>query len=92
MVYRDELTAGQLAYLASPTGRQIMRRAADEAGFVLEERAEGFLLVDPDAVSTDTKFPDDSSTACVIRGKMVVTHSSSVRSRSSGPNAPQSRR
>lgn len=65
VVYRDDLTDSQAAYLISPTGRQIMRRAAEEAGFVLEERAEGFLLVDPEAVATDTKFPDDSSTAKV---------------------------
>ncbi|MEV0388930.1 TIGR02678 family protein [Nonomuraea sp. NPDC050643] len=65
VVYRDDLTPAQLAYAASLTGRQILRRAAEEAGFVLEERAEGFLLVDPDATATDTKFPDDSSHAKV---------------------------
>ncbi|TMS00555.1 TIGR02678 family protein [Nonomuraea basaltis] len=65
VVYRDELTPAQSAYAASLTGRQIIRRAAEEAGFVLEERAEGFLLVDGDATATDTKFPDDSSHAKV---------------------------
>ncbi|SEG96958.1 TIGR02678 family protein [Nonomuraea solani] len=65
VVYRDELTPAQLAYAASLTGRQILRRAAEEAGFVLEDRAEGFLLVDPDATATDTKFPDDGSHAKV---------------------------
>ncbi|MFC4120730.1 TIGR02678 family protein [Nonomuraea zeae] len=65
VVYRDELTPEQSAYAASLTGRQIIRRAAEEAGFVLEERAEGFLLIDTDATATDTKFPDDSSHAKV---------------------------
>jgi uncharacterized protein (TIGR02678 family) len=65
VVYRDELAPAESAYAASLTGRQIIRRAAEEAGFVLEERAEGFLLVDTDATATDTKFPDDSSHAKV---------------------------
>jgi uncharacterized protein (TIGR02678 family) len=65
VVYRDELTPAQSAYAASLTGRQIIRRAAEEAGFVLEERAEGFLLVDPDATATDTTFPGDGSHAKV---------------------------
>ncbi|MEV0260045.1 TIGR02678 family protein [Streptomyces sp. NPDC050617] len=65
VVYRDDLTEAQLGYLASPTGRQIMRRAAEQAGCVLEERAEGWLLADPDGIATDGKFPDDSSHAKV---------------------------
>ncbi len=65
VVYRDELSDDELAYLTSPTGRQILRRAAEQAGLVLEERAEGFLLVDPDGIATDSRFPDDSGTARV---------------------------
>ncbi|MGW2156231.1 TIGR02678 family protein [Nonomuraea sp. NPDC001699] len=65
VVYRDELTPAQAAYAASPTGRRMIRRAAEEAGFVLEERAEGFLLVDTEATATDTRFPDDGSHAKV---------------------------
>ncbi|MEO3867952.1 TIGR02678 family protein [Nonomuraea sp. B12E4] len=65
VVYRDELTPAQAAYAASLTGRQIIRRAAEEAGFVLEERAEGFLLIDAEATATDTRFPDDGSHAKV---------------------------
>ncbi|HSV67999.1 MAG TPA: TIGR02678 family protein [Mycobacteriales bacterium] len=65
VVYREDLTEAQLGYLTSPTGRQIMRRAVEQAGFVLEERAEGFLLVDAEALATDTKFPDDASNAKV---------------------------
>ena len=65
VVYYDELSADERAYLTSPTGRQLARRAAEQAGFVLEERAEGVLLVDVDGVATDTRFPDDASTAKV---------------------------
>lgn len=65
VVYRYELTEAQRVYLASPTGRQLMRQAAERAGFVLEERSEGYLLVDVDAIATDRKFPDGSGTASV---------------------------
>jgi uncharacterized protein (TIGR02678 family) len=61
VVYRDELTEAQLGYLASPTGRRLIRQAAEQAGFILEERAEGYLLVDPDGLATDQRFPDDAS-------------------------------
>ncbi|MFE3826331.1 TIGR02678 family protein [Streptomyces sp. NPDC059092] len=65
VLYRADLTEDELAYVTSLTGRQILRRSVEQAGFVLEERAEGFLLVDPDAVATDVRFPDDTSTARV---------------------------
>lgn len=63
VVHRDEMSPAELEYIGSPTGRQILRRSVAQAGFLLEERAEGFLLIDPDAIATDTKFPDDSSNA-----------------------------
>jgi uncharacterized protein (TIGR02678 family) len=63
VVHRDDLTEAELAYATSPTGRQLLRRAAEEAGMVLEERAEGWLLVDPDGIATDARFPDDGSHA-----------------------------
>jgi uncharacterized protein (TIGR02678 family) len=65
VVYRDDLTEAQLAYLASPTGRKLLRDAAQHAGFEVEERAEGYLLVDVDGLATDSRFPDDSGTAKV---------------------------
>lgn len=61
VVYRSDLTEPQHDYLTSLTGRQIMRKAAVQAGFVLEEREEGYLLVDPDAIATDSTFPDGGS-------------------------------
>ncbi|HEY4008199.1 MAG TPA: TIGR02678 family protein [Pseudonocardia sp.] len=65
VVHFDELTEDERGYLASPTGRQLLRRAAEQGGFGLEERAEGVMLVDPEALATDTRFPDDSSNAKV---------------------------
>jgi uncharacterized protein (TIGR02678 family) len=65
VLYTDDLTDEERAYLDSPTGRQLLRRAAEEGGFVLEERAEGVLLVDPDGIATDSRFPDDGSNAQV---------------------------
>jgi uncharacterized protein (TIGR02678 family) len=65
VVYREDLSAAELTYLSSPTGRQLLRRAAEQGGFLLEERAEGVLFVDPDGFATDSKFPDDSSNAKV---------------------------
>jgi len=38
-------------------GRAWLRQRAVEAGFELEERAEGVLAVDPEAVATDLQFP-----------------------------------
>ncbi|QKW34464.1 TIGR02678 family protein [Actinomadura sp. NAK00032] len=65
VVYRADLSPAEIAYAGSLTGRQILRRAAEEAGLELEERAEGYLLVDTDAIATDSKFPDDGSHAKV---------------------------
>ena len=65
VLYLDDLSADERAYLASPTGRQLVRRAAEQGGFVVEERAEGALFVDVDAVATDGRFPDDASNAKV---------------------------
>jgi uncharacterized protein (TIGR02678 family) len=65
VLYFDDLTKDERAYLASPTGRQLLRRAAEQAGFVLEERAEGVLLVDVDGIATDFRFPDDAGNAKV---------------------------
>jgi uncharacterized protein (TIGR02678 family) len=65
VVHLDDLTDDERSYLASPTGRRLMRGAADQGGFELEERAEGVLLVDVDGIATDSRFPDDSATAKV---------------------------
>jgi uncharacterized protein (TIGR02678 family) len=65
VLYFDDLSTDERAYLTSPTGRRLLRRAAEQGGFTLEERAEGVLLVDVDGIATDTRFPDDAGTAKV---------------------------
>ncbi|MFE3263600.1 TIGR02678 family protein [Streptomyces sp. NPDC059215] len=65
VLYRSDLAEDELAYVSSLTGRQILRRSVEQAGFLLEERSEGYLLVDPDGLATDVRFPDDTSTARV---------------------------
>jgi uncharacterized protein (TIGR02678 family) len=63
VVYYDELSEAQRAYLGTLTGRRVVRQAAQEAGFVLEERAEGMLLVDHDGIATDDRFPEERNHA-----------------------------
>lgn len=65
VLYLADLTTEERAYLASPTCRQLLRRAADQGGFDLEERAEGVLFIDTESLATDSRFPDDASTAKV---------------------------
>lgn len=74
VVYRERLPDDQRAYLESITGRRLMRQAAQVAGFMLEERAEGWLLVDPDRWSTDEAFPaDGASSVAALRLLAVLT-------------------
>jgi uncharacterized protein (TIGR02678 family) len=65
VVYLDDLSAEQRAYITSPTGRRLLREAADQGGFILEDRADGMMFIDADAIATDSRFPDDASTAKV---------------------------
>ncbi len=72
VVHRDDLTVAQQSYLASLTGMRIVREAAELAGFALEERAEGYLLVNPDRSSGPDVFPGDGAASAV--GLHVLTH------------------
>jgi uncharacterized protein (TIGR02678 family) len=78
VVYRKDLTEAQLGYLVSPTGRRIVHQGIAQAGFLLEERAEGLLLVDTDGIATDLKFPDDSGhakvAALVLLDRLTAEH------------------
>lgn len=65
VVHREDLTAAQQAYLASPTGMRIVREAAESAGFALEERAQGYLVVDPDRPTGPGTFPGDGAASAV---------------------------
>jgi len=72
VVYRVDLSAAQQDYLASPTGRRILHQAVEQAGFELEERAEGFLLVDPDAIATDSRFPAESASTAKTSALLLL--------------------
>ncbi|WP_435888485.1 DUF2398 family protein [Streptomyces niveus] len=65
VLHRADLAEDELAHVSSLTGRQILRRSVEQADFLLKGRAEGFLLVDPDGIAIDIRFPDDTSTARV---------------------------
>lgn len=57
VVHVDELTHVERDYLTSIGGRRWLRDRVAEAGFELEERAEGLMAVDPDGIATDRHFP-----------------------------------
>lgn len=57
VVYLDDLPAAERDYLASISGRRWLRDRVAQAGFELEERAEGLLAVDPEGIATDARFP-----------------------------------
>ncbi|MGA6165298.1 TIGR02678 family protein [Amycolatopsis magusensis] len=75
VVYFDDLSDDEQAYLNSPTGRRLLRQAAELGGFLLEERAEGVLLIDVDSVATDSRFPDDVANAKVAALLLLDTMS-----------------
>jgi uncharacterized protein (TIGR02678 family) len=54
VTYLDDLSDTERGYLASLSGRRWLRDRAAQAGFELEERAEGLLA---DAIATDIRFP-----------------------------------
>lgn len=72
VVYREDLSPAQRDYLSSPTGRRILRQAVDQAGFDLEERAEGYLLVDPDGIATDTRFPAETASTAKTAALLLL--------------------
>jgi uncharacterized protein (TIGR02678 family) len=65
VLYKEDLTANQLAFLGSPAGRKVVQTGITLAGCTLEERKEGYVVVDTDAIATDTRFPDDDNNAKV---------------------------
>jgi uncharacterized protein (TIGR02678 family) len=65
VLYMEDLSDEERAYITSPTGRRLLREAADQGGFILEDRADGIMFIDADAIATDNRFPDDASTAKV---------------------------
>jgi uncharacterized protein (TIGR02678 family) len=65
VLYLNDLSAEERAYITSPTGRRLLREAAEQGGFILEDRTDGMMFIDADGIATDGRFPDDASTAKV---------------------------
>lgn len=57
VLYHDELSEVERSYAASISGRRWLRERLEAGGFELEERSEGLVAVDPDAIATDLRFP-----------------------------------
>jgi uncharacterized protein (TIGR02678 family) len=77
VVHLDELADGQRDYLTSQAGRQWLRTRVADAGLVLEERAEGWAAIDPDALATDRVFPapgDNAKQAALLLLDRLVEH------------------
>ncbi len=53
----EDLSPAEQDYLTHPSGRRWLRERVAEAGFELEERAEGVIAIDADAIATDLQFP-----------------------------------
>src|SRR5262249_9148499 len=60
VVSYDGLAPDELAYLRSQRG-QIVGRIADVTGLVVEVRAEGIAMVDPDDELTDVRMPAEGT-------------------------------
>jgi uncharacterized protein (TIGR02678 family) len=60
VVYMEDLTPDQLAYLASQRPF-LVRRICDATGWVAETRAEGLLLLDPTGDATDLRMPEEGT-------------------------------
>lgn len=83
VVYNEELSGIEIDYASSPSGKRWLRQRAREAGFELEERAEGMLAVDTDAVATDIRFPAPAGNAhqlaLLLADRLVDTPASGTR-------------
>lgn len=63
VTYLEDLSPAERDYLATSAGRRWLRDKVAEAGFELEERAEGLLAVDPEGIATDRHFPAPAGNA-----------------------------
>jgi uncharacterized protein (TIGR02678 family) len=83
VVYYEDLSPAEVDYAASLSGRRWLRQRVQEAGMELEERAEGMLAVDPDGISTDTRFPAPAGNAhqlaLLLADRLIETTASGQR-------------
>lgn len=76
VVYYDDLSPGEREWLRHSL-RFVHDLVTDDVGALVERRAEGLLLVDPDRVLTDETFPDGRSTvkhAALLLAELLTTH------------------
>jgi uncharacterized protein (TIGR02678 family) len=80
VVYYDDLSADELAYLRSQRG-QIVGRITDLTGLVAEIRAEGIAMVDPDDELTDARMPAEGTQSHLTLklAEFVASRSDGVR-------------
>lgn len=82
-LYLDELGTAERDYAASSSGRRWLRDRAADAGLELEEREEGIVAVDPDAIATDSRFPaplgNAHQLALLLADRLVSTGPGSKR-------------
>ena len=76
VLYLDSLSTAERAYLQQAIGG--IANWAAEAGLVLERRAEGWALIDPDDIATDMRFPEGNDlvkfAALLLLGALQPEH------------------
>lgn len=70
VLYYDQLTTAEREFLTSITGWAIKRLS--DAGFEVERRAEGWLLVDPECIATDVTFPAGETGSNVKQAALLL--------------------
>jgi uncharacterized protein (TIGR02678 family) len=75
MLYYDELSDAERAYISSQRGF-LVRRLADATGTVAEVRAEGLALLDPTGEATDLTMPEEGTDghATLLLAKHLAEH------------------
>jgi uncharacterized protein (TIGR02678 family) len=75
VLYYDELSEPERAYLSSQRGF-LVRRLADATGMVAEVRAEGLALLDPTGEATDLAMPEEGTDghATLLLAKHLAEH------------------
>jgi uncharacterized protein (TIGR02678 family) len=61
VVYLTDLSAAEIDYARSLTGRANLAKAAELAGMVYEERRDGLMWIDTDKIATDLSFPESGT-------------------------------
>lgn len=62
----DELTEAERRYVDHPSGRRWLRQQMRAVGLHVEERAEGWIAVDAEAIATDSTFPGPHGNAAQL--------------------------